>query len=52
MGNQQNAELEPQYVIDEVAGINLCLPIGEVKLLETCLGQIEKRERGFDERDF
>jgi hypothetical protein len=32
MGNQQNAE-EPQYVINEVAGINLCLPRGEVELL-------------------
>jgi hypothetical protein len=44
MGNQQNAELEPQYVIDEVANIKLCLPIGEVELLENCLGRIEKRE--------
>jgi len=44
MGNQQNAELEPQYVINEVAGINLCLPKGEVELLETCLGRIEKSE--------
>jgi hypothetical protein len=43
MGNQQNAE-EPQYVINEVAGINLCLPIGEVELLENCLGRIKKRE--------